>query len=72
MYKTFWLERKKPPGKPRHKCEDNIKNTLGEMEFTSIDMVHLAHYNNRVTGFYDHENGPLNFTGKVQFFIIHS
>jgi hypothetical protein len=40
-------EGKRPLGRPRRRCVDNIKMDLGEMEWGGVDWIGLAKYNNR-------------------------
>jgi hypothetical protein len=35
-------ERRRPLGRPRHRCEDNIKIDLKEIRWEGIDWIHLA------------------------------
>jgi hypothetical protein len=35
-------EGKRPLGRPRSRCEDNIKMDLREMTWKSVDWIHLA------------------------------
>ena len=35
-------EGKKPPGRPRHRWEDNIKTNLKEIEWKGVDWVHMT------------------------------
>jgi hypothetical protein len=35
-------EGKRPLGKPRHKCEDNIRMDLREVEWEGVDWIYLA------------------------------
>jgi hypothetical protein len=40
-------EGKRPLGKPRHGCEDNIKINLQEVGYGSMDWIELAQHRDR-------------------------
>jgi hypothetical protein len=40
-------EGKRPLGRPRHRCEDNIKIDLAEIMCEGVDWIHLTHDRDR-------------------------
>jgi len=43
MFTEFWSENlKRPPGRPRHRCEDNTRVDLREIVLECVDRMHLA------------------------------
>jgi hypothetical protein len=45
----YWWEsqRKRPPGRPRHRWVDNIRMDLGEVGWGNVDWIGLAQDRNR-------------------------
>jgi hypothetical protein len=45
MHVGYWLgkpEEKRPSGRPRRRCMDNIRMYLGEVEWGGVDWINLA------------------------------
>jgi hypothetical protein len=44
-------EGKRPLGRPRRRCEDNIKMDLPEIGFEGVDWIHMVHNRGRWQAF---------------------
>jgi len=46
MHTKFWLVRKRSPGRPRHRWENNVSMDLRESGWEGVDLMLLAYDRN--------------------------
>jgi hypothetical protein len=51
-------KRKRPPGRPRCRWEDNIRRDLREIGWEGVEQMHLAQDKGPVAGYCEHGNEP--------------